>query len=77
LNESLSGAANLTPHTSSLAEVFKKLGSKDDMHCNTHECPLRKSAGREYEKFYDHEDTYHRSENPPKVEEHIHPLDKA
>ena len=37
----------------------------DDLHCNSHECPIRKSLGREYLKFYDHEDTFHRMENAP------------
>ena len=71
----MTGASGL--NYNGLAQVRKGENKKDDMHCNSVECPLKKSLGREYARFYDHEDTWHRPEHPPKVVEHVHPMDAA
>jgi len=72
LNESQTGASGITK-TASFSQVFKNL--KSDPVSNSYEVPVRKSLGRPYLAFYDHEDTFHRLENAPPVVEHIHPLD--
>lgn len=50
-------------------KIFTQKGKKDDMHCNSVECPLGKSYGRAYDSVYDYNEHFHRLENPPKPKE--------
>jgi len=67
INESMTGASGIT-------NVAQK---RSDPICNSYECPLKRSLGREYLRFYDHEDTFHRQEEAPVKVEHVHPMDKV
>ena len=41
-------------------KIFSQTEKKDDMHCNSLECPIAKSYGRAYDSIYDYNEHFHR-----------------